>query len=185
MNKHASKVCSNLHYYRILWELYLFPEVKKLTVGHNMPMASLYQPKEKNKKALEGRLNSSLTTQWNRAPYGIWRVTTCSVQCFPIKKQEQTAQALSALQGNSQTHWTAFTSGYKGLNKNGQVSTSFDLNQQNKVLRRSTVVFTVDSIFPRWVPKFYSLLDAANGFWQMVLHPDGAKLTSFIMPFGW
>lgn len=37
----------------------MFPEVKKLTVQHNTLVALLYQSKENNKKALEGRLSSS------------------------------------------------------------------------------------------------------------------------------
>lgn len=135
-------------------------------------MASLYQSKENNKNLLEERLSSSLTTQWNRAPYGVQRGTTCSVWCFPIKKQKQTA-----LQGKQPNSLNGIYQQIQGLNKNGRVSTFFfNLNQQNKVLGRSTVVFAVDNIFPRWMPKFYRpfrchkwfLADASTPRWHQV-----------------
>lgn len=98
----------------------MFLQVKKLTVQHNTLMASLYQSKENNKNLLEERLSSSLTTQWNRAPYGVQRGTTCSVWCFPIKKQKQTA-----LQGKQPNSLNGIYQQIQGLNKNGRVSTFF------------------------------------------------------------
>lgn len=78
--------------------------------------------------------------------------------------------------GNSQTHWMEFTSRYKALTKTAESAHFFYLNQQNKVLGRSTVVFAVDNIFPRWVPKFYRpfrchkwfLADASTPRWHQV-----------------
>lgn len=61
----------------------------------------------------EERLSSSLTTQQNRAPYGVQRGTTCSVWCFPIKKQKQTA-----LQGKQPNPLNGIYQQLQGLNKN-------------------------------------------------------------------
>ena len=32
--------------------------------------------------------------------------------------------------------------------------------------------------------QYFSKLDASSGFWQIPLHPENAKLTTFITPFG-
>lgn len=138
-------------------------------------MPSLYQSKENNRKPLEERPSSSPTTQWNRTPYGVQAQDVFS-SVLPHQQAAADSPGPVSVAGEiakpTEWHSPAVTS----LNKNSQVSTSFDLNQQNKVLGRSAVVFTVDSIFPRWMPKFYSplrcrkwfLADASTPRWRQV-----------------
>ncbi|XP_060774394.1 uncharacterized protein K02A2.6-like [Neoarius graeffei] len=70
--------------------------------------------------------------------------------------------------------------------KNGQIRVCVDLKQLNKAVKREKYMLpTIDDILPRLAEaKVFSLLDAASGFWQLPLHEDSAKLTTFITPFG-
>lgn len=70
--------------------------------------------------------------------------------------------------------------------KNGQIRICVDLKQLNKAVKREKYMLpTIDEILPRLAEaKVFSLLDAASGFWQLPLHEDSAKLTTFLTPFG-
>lgn len=70
--------------------------------------------------------------------------------------------------------------------KSGQIRICVDLKLLNKAVKREKYVLpTINDILPRLAQaKVFSLLDAACGFWQLPLHEDSARLTTFITPFG-
>lgn len=61
-----------------------------------------------------------------------------------------------------------------------------DLTKLNKsVIREHFILPTADEITSKISgATVFSSLDAASGFWQIPLHPDSCKLTTFITPFG-
>lgn len=61
-----------------------------------------------------------------------------------------------------------------------------DLKRLNESVKRELYILpTVDEITAKLSgATVFSSLDAASGFWQIPLHPDSCKLTTFITPFG-
>lgn len=61
-----------------------------------------------------------------------------------------------------------------------------DLTKLNKSVKREHYILpTPDEITAKLCgATVFSSLDAASGFWQISLHPDSCKLTTFITPFG-
>lgn len=61
-----------------------------------------------------------------------------------------------------------------------------DLTKLNKSVKRERYILpTADEITSKLSgATVFSSLDAASGFWQIPLHPDSCKLTTFITPFG-
>lgn len=61
-----------------------------------------------------------------------------------------------------------------------------DLKRLNEEVKREHFVLpTADEIISILSgAKVFSSLDAASRFWQIPLHPDSCRLTTFIMPFG-
>lgn len=61
-----------------------------------------------------------------------------------------------------------------------------DLTKLNKSVKREHYILpTPDEITAKLSgATVFSSLDAASGFWQIPLHPDSCKLTTFITPFG-
>ena len=70
--------------------------------------------------------------------------------------------------------------------KNGQVRICVDLKKLNEAVKRERYVLpSLDDIAPSLHgSEVFSKLDAASGFWQIPLHPESSKLTTFITPFG-
>ena len=70
--------------------------------------------------------------------------------------------------------------------KNGQVRICVDLRKLNEAVKRERYVLpSLDDIAPSLQgSKVFSKLDAASGFWQIPLHTESSKLTTFITPFG-
>ena len=70
--------------------------------------------------------------------------------------------------------------------KNGQVRICVDLKKLNEAVKRERYVLpSLDDIAPSLQgSKVFSKLDAASGFWQIPLHTESSKLTTFITPFG-
>ncbi|UYV65921.1 K02A2.6-like [Cordylochernes scorpioides] len=69
---------------------------------------------------------------------------------------------------------------------NGQLQICLDPTELNKFINREHFQLpTLDEILPKLKnAKYFSVLDARNGFWQIKLHPDSTDLTTFITPFG-
>lgn len=61
-----------------------------------------------------------------------------------------------------------------------------DLRRLNRAVKREKYVLpTVEEIMPRLAgSKVFTSLDAASGFYQIPLHEDSIRLTTFITPFG-
>lgn len=61
-----------------------------------------------------------------------------------------------------------------------------DLTKLNKSVKREHYILpTPDEVTAKLSgATVFSSLDAASGFWQILLHPDSCKLTTFITPFG-
>lgn len=72
------------------------------------------------------------------------------------------------------------------LKPNGSVRICVDLKKLNQAVERERYVIpTVDDIIHQLRgSSVFSKLDAQSGFWQIPLHPDSMKLTTFITPFG-
>ena len=65
-----------------------------------------------------------------------------------------------------------------------QIRICVDLKNLNRAVKREKYMLPIiDDILPK-LAKFFLLLDAASGFWQIPLDPECAKLTTFITPFG-
>lgn len=61
-----------------------------------------------------------------------------------------------------------------------------DLKRLNEAVKREQYIMpTTDEITAKLSgATVFSSLDAASGFFQIPLHPESCKLTTFIMPFG-
>ena len=70
--------------------------------------------------------------------------------------------------------------------KNGKVRICVDLKRLNEGVRRERYVLpTAEEITAKLSgATMFTSLDAASGFWQIPLHPESTKLTTFITPFG-
>ena len=70
--------------------------------------------------------------------------------------------------------------------KNGKVRICVDLKRLNEAVRRERYVLpTAEEITAKLSgATMFTSLDAASGFWQIPLHPESSKLTTFITPFG-
>ena len=68
----------------------------------------------------------------------------------------------------------------------GRIRICVDLSKLNESVEREYYLMpAVDETLAKMCnAKIFSKLDANNGFWQIKLHPDTAKLTTFITPFG-
>ena len=69
---------------------------------------------------------------------------------------------------------------------NGKLRICVDLRKLNGAVQRARFLLpTLEDIAPKLAGiQYFSKLDASSGFWQIPLHPDSAKLTTFITPFG-
>ena len=67
---------------------------------------------------------------------------------------------------------------------NGKLRICVDLRKLNSAVKRARFVLpTLEDIAPRLAgAQYFSKLDASSGFWQIPLHPDSAKVTTFITP---
>ena len=72
------------------------------------------------------------------------------------------------------------------LKKNGKVRICVDLKKLNQSVERERFVMpTVEELASKLAnAKVFSTLDCSQSFWQLPLHPEDAKLTTFISPFG-
>lgn len=70
--------------------------------------------------------------------------------------------------------------------KNGKVRICVDLKRLNEAVRRERYILpTAEEITAKLSgATTFTSLDAASGFWQIPLHPESSKLTTFITPFG-
>ena len=61
-----------------------------------------------------------------------------------------------------------------------------DLRRLNSAVKNSRLVLpTLEDIAPKLAGTLYfSKLDTSSGLWQIPLHPDSAKLTTFMTPWG-
>ena len=69
---------------------------------------------------------------------------------------------------------------------NGKLRICVDLRKLNSAVKRARFVLpTLEDIAPKLAGvQYFSKLDASSGFWQIPLHPDSVKLTTFITPMG-
>jgi hypothetical protein len=72
------------------------------------------------------------------------------------------------------------------VKKNGKIRICVDLKKLNEAVKRENFMLpNLDDISPKLVgAKYFSKLDASSGFYQMPLHTDSSRLTTFITPFG-
>ena len=69
---------------------------------------------------------------------------------------------------------------------NAKLRICVDLRRLNSAVRHSRLVLpTLEDIAPKLAgAQYFSKLDTSSGLWQIPLHPDSAKLTTFMTPFG-
>ena len=69
---------------------------------------------------------------------------------------------------------------------NGKLRICVDLRKLNSAVTRARFVLpTLEDVAPKLAgAQYFSKLDASSGFWQIPLHPESSKLTTFITPFG-
>ena len=68
---------------------------------------------------------------------------------------------------------------------NGKLRICVDLRKLNSAVTRARFVLpTLEDVAPKLAgARYFSKLYASSGFWQIPLHPESAKLTTFITPF--
>ena len=69
---------------------------------------------------------------------------------------------------------------------NAKLRICVDLRRRNSAVKHSRLVLpTLEDIEPKLAgTRYFSKLDTSSGLWQIPLHPDNAKLTTFMTPFG-
>ena len=69
---------------------------------------------------------------------------------------------------------------------NGKLRICVDLRRLNSAVKDSRFVLpTLEDIAPKLAgTRYFSKLDTSSELWQIPLHPDVAKLTTFMTPFG-
>ena len=69
---------------------------------------------------------------------------------------------------------------------NGKIRIFVDLRKLNEAVKRERYILpTLEDVAPKLADaKVFSKLDASSGYWQIPLHPDSTKLTTFITPMG-
>ena len=69
---------------------------------------------------------------------------------------------------------------------NAKLRICVDLRRLNSAVKHSRLVLpTLEDIEPKLAgTRYFSKLDTSSGLWQIPLHPDNAKLTTFMTPFG-
>ena len=69
---------------------------------------------------------------------------------------------------------------------NGKLRFCVELRKLNSADKRARFVLPIlEDIAPKLAgAQYFSKLDASSGFWQISLHPESAKLTTFITPMG-
>lgn len=122
----------------------------------------------------------------NAVPYSVHTARRVSVPLVPkVKTELERMVKCGVIQEITEpTEWCAPMVAVP--KKSGQIRICVDLKQLNKAVKREKFVLsTIDDILPKLAhAQVFSLLDAASGFWQLPLHMECAKLTTFITPFG-
>ena len=69
---------------------------------------------------------------------------------------------------------------------NGKIRICVDLRKLNEAVKRERYILpTLEDVAPKLAgAKVFSKLDASSGYWQIPLHPDSTRLTTFITPMG-
>ena len=69
---------------------------------------------------------------------------------------------------------------------NGKIRICVDLRKLNEVVKRERYILpTLEDVAPKLAgAKVFSKLDASSGYWQIPLHPESSRLTTFITPSG-
>ena len=71
---------------------------------------------------------------------------------------------------------------------NGKIRICLDLRKLNETVKRERYILelpTLEDVAPKLAgAKVFSKLDASSGYWQIPLHPDSTRLTTFITPMG-
>ena len=69
---------------------------------------------------------------------------------------------------------------------NGKIRVCVDQRKLNEAVKRERYILpSLEDVAPKLAgAKVFSKLDASSGYWQIPLHPDSTKLTTFITPMG-
>ena len=72
------------------------------------------------------------------------------------------------------------------VKKNGKIRICVDLKRLNEAVKKENFMLpNLDDVSPKLAgAKYFSKLDASSGFYQVPLHEDSWKLTTFITPLG-
>ena len=69
---------------------------------------------------------------------------------------------------------------------NGKIRICVDLRKLNEAVKRERyILITLEDVASKLAgAKVFSKLDASSGYWQISLHPESSRLTTFITPSG-
>ena len=72
------------------------------------------------------------------------------------------------------------------VKRNGKIRICVDLRKLNETVKRERYILpTLEDVAPKLAgAKVFSKLDASSGYWQIHLHPESSRLTTFITPNG-
>ncbi|KAK7878017.1 hypothetical protein WMY93_031330 [Mugilogobius chulae] len=137
-----------------------------------------------------GLLNTEpvkIALQEGAQPYAVHTARRIPLPLVPlVKKELQRLENEGIIEKVTQpTEWCAAMVPVLKPNRR-EVRCCADLRKLNKAVKREKYVLpTVDEILPRLAgSRVFTSLDAASGFYQIPLHEDSIKLTTFITPFG-
>uniref|UniRef100_A0A3B4U8Y0 ribonuclease H n=1 Tax=Seriola dumerili TaxID=41447 RepID=A0A3B4U8Y0_SERDU len=120
-------------------------------------------------------------------PYAVQTARRIPLPLVPlVKKELQRMENEGIIERVTQpTEWCAAMVPVLKPNKR-EVRCCADLRKLNRAVKREKYVIpTAEEIMPRLAgSKVFTSLDAASGFYQIPLHEDSRKLTTFITPFG-
>ena len=118
----------------------------------------------------------------NAEPYHVGTPRIIPIPLIPkVDNELKKMENLGVIQPvNEPTDWCSAMSVVP--KKNGQLRLCVDLRKLNQSVKRESYTLpTIDDILPNLSgSKFYSVLDASRGYWQIPLLPESAKLTTFI-----
>lgn len=120
-------------------------------------------------------------------PYTVHRARRIPLPLVPLVKKELNRMKSEGIIEKviQPTEWCAAMVTVLKPNRQ-EVRCCADLRRLNRAVKREKYVLpTVKEILPRSAgSRVFTSLDAASGFYQIPLHKDSQKLTTFITPFG-
>ena len=168
-------------------QLGLISRVNGVSINHleNDPVMKDYPDVFQSPGLLKNHLYK-IQLKEGAVPYSVAAPRRVKLPLLPKLKQElQRMQKLGVIQEvTDPTDWVSPM--VPVMKKNGNVRVCIDFSELNKSIRRERFqIHVAEEIFSMMQgARFFTILDAESGFWQIPLSDESSILTTFITPFG-